>query len=130
MKNVIPVIVLFCTINVGYSLKCYNCRSSNFNGHKEECEPIVETCDTKIFNNGTSCITITYETSGITGTYKGCYYKMKQPTGVLSSGSQRFIIKDYYTTCDGELCNASENLKKSFNVCAIAGVLFVLSKLL
>ena len=119
-------ILFFCTLNVGYSLKCYLCVSLNANGEKVECEPVEQTCDATFYFNGTSCATITYELLGNSATYSGCYFKMKEPEGMLSYG----IYAANYKTCYEDLCNnRSESFKKNFNVLAITGVLYIFSQL-
>merc|ERR1712119_97303 len=79
--------------------------------------------------NGTSCATITYELLGNSATYRGCYYKMKEPEGVISYSVGGFNIAATYKSCDEDLCNGSESFKKNFNVLAITGVLFIFSQL-
>jgi len=106
------------------------CASGNVNGNEVKCEPVEQTCDTTIFNNGTSCATITFEVSGNSATYKGCYYKMKEKEGMLSYNYLDILnVAATYTTCEEDLCNGSENIHNKFNVFVITGVLFVLSKL-
>ena len=127
MKNFILLVVFFSTISVGYSLKCYVCASANVNGQKVECvEPVQQTCDPTFYSNGTSCATITYDVLGNSVTYRGCYFKMKEPEGMLSYG----IYAANYKTCYEDLCNnRSESFKKNFNVLAVTGVLFIFSQL-
>ena len=101
---------------------------------------------TSTFNNGTSCVAITYRISALgsyitnCATYKGCYYKLEEKEGALSFGvkSVNFGVKGVnfgikgvnfaanYTSCDEDFCNGSENVHKSFCVIAIACILFVL----
>ena len=122
-------ILFFCTLNVGYSLKCYLCVSLNANGEKVECEPVEQTCDATFYFNGTSCATITYELSENSATYRGCYFKMKEPEGTISYSVGSFNIASTYKSCDEDLCNGSESFKKNFNVLAITGVLYIFSQL-
>ena len=126
MKHLMLLLVLFCTMSVGYSLKCYLCGSAN--GNEVECGPTEQTCDTLIFSNGTSCVTINYQIYGNSVTYKGCYFKMKEKEGMLNYGAGVNVAATY-TSCDEDLCNGSENVHKKFNIFAITGVLFVLTKL-
>merc|ERR1712183_117474 len=125
MKNFILFVVLFSTISVGYSLKCYVCASANVNGQKVECEPVEQTCVAGLFINGTSCATITYNVLGNSVTYKGCYFKMKEPEGMLTYG----VYPANYKTCYDDLCNGSESFKKNFNVLVVTGVLFIFAQL-
>ena len=130
MKFFYFLVVLFCAISVVFSLRCYLCTSSKrADGTEQTCELKPVTCDNRIYRNGTSCATITFDLYGYTAVHKNCYYKMSEPTGMLSFGGFGFTAPASYKTCDEDLCNASENINNKFNVIAITSVLFSISRL-
>ena len=121
--------ILLVKISVGCSLKCYHNRKF-YNVHP----PKVDVCNPRYYNNGTSCATIKLiNQHGELVTIIGCYFKMKEPKGVLEYLKNEDIIPGWtvrtypanYTTCEEDLCNASESFRKTFSVLTITDVLVI-----
>ena len=150
MKYFILLAVLFSTISVVYSfenkiLKCYYNRGFFSEGYVEK-----ENCTHVFSNNGTSCAIIRYiDDRGILTTKYGCYFKMKEPKGMIDyepdvrPSNSPPTYPANYTSCEEDLCNeyekseeyeiietyfnGSENFGKNFSLWAITAVSFILS---
>ena len=128
IKSFLLLLVLSCTFNVVYNLKCYSCDS-------KECLPTVKNCITcppllpcdlivaKIIFHADSCVSSKYHKDGEEFTYKGCGSDLKktlQIVGVTRKDSE-------YSECSEDLCNEAERVSASslFTV-FIGSVLLVL----
>ena len=130
MKFFNLLIVLFCTISVASGLRCYFCNSSKRpDGKGQICEPKPIECSSYLYKNGSSCATLTFEQYGYTAVQKNCYFKMNEPTGMVSYGAFGITLPAKYETCDEDLCNASGNINNKFNFIAITSVLFSICRL-
>ena len=112
------------TITVCNSLKCYQCHKAFRNGQEPKCDRKVETCNTDLYGNNASCVTVKYELLGFLNRsfiYKGCSKKRNQTT---AAADFKFYTANY-TACTEDFCNKFEDLNVDFRLLTIIGLLFV-----
>ena len=113
MKLILTLLLIFATLKVGCSLKCYFCISGTFaNVAQLTCDPKEQLCDPQIYKNGASCITLQYEVEGSRISMDSCYDKLEKPTGYTDMKFDNIegvtSVRASYTQCEKDLCNGSE----------------------
>ena len=128
MKFLLILLLLFCALSVGHSLRCYSC-----NTDKLLCPPKIVICPYVENPKFYKCVSITKNEHK----FKGCFmeYKKKLQKALVYNHPFLKTVKKLHphsthSTCDTDLCNGSGKFsKKSQIVSAVAGVALVLFQL-